>query len=261
MAGHRGVECRQVIGRSLDGFAESRGTEDPRCQHRMIRSPRTGLGCDYLLMKGAEIVGQVTNQDRHVEGPLDPHVGQGGQIATSARRRSVTEVGPGTGGAGRVGRHRGHVDHPLGTTIRVVELLDRLRDAAPGVLADEEIVFAYLFGSQVRGGAVADSDIDVAVLVGSGSDRETPQPVATAIRLAGRLERKLATGPIEVVVLNGAPLPLAGRVVAEGRPFYSTDEPRRVGYESLIFRQFADFDLMATALDRDLIRAHAEGRR
>ena len=142
-----------------------------------------------------------------------------------------------------------------------MELLDRLHDLAPEVLADERIVVAYLFGSQARGDAVAGSDIDVAVLAEDVTAGEDPPSIATAIRLADLLERELGSGPVEVVLLNDAPLPLAGRVVAEGKPFYSTDEPKRVAYESLVFRKFVDFDLMAAALDRELIRAHAEGRR
>lgn len=83
-----------------------------------------------------------------------------------------------------------------------------------------------------------------------------------SLRLARKLEHAAGVGPVGAfVVLNEAPLPLAGRVVNEGMLLYSRDEPRRCRYESLTFRMFTNFDLWARCLDLELIRAHAEGRR
>lgn len=139
-----------------------------------------------------------------------------------------------------------------------MDVLERLRAAADQAFDREPVDFAYLFGSQARGSAEPDSDIDIAAhLEGDISD-----PLRLSLRLARRLERVARVGSIEaVVILNTAPLPLAGRVVLEGRVFYSRDEPKRVDYESLIFRKFTDFDLMARALDEELLRGHANGTR
>ncbi|MDP2623974.1 MAG: hypothetical protein Q8Q29_09265 [Actinomycetota bacterium] len=78
---------------------------------------------------------------------------------------------------------------------------------------------------------------------------------------ASDLEKAAALGRlVEVVILNEAPLPLAGRVVREGRIIYSANEPARVRYESRTFREFTDFDREARLLDEELIRAHATRR-
>ena len=92
-------------------------------------------------------------------------------------------------------------------------------------------------------------------------DRAPADPLAEALALAGRLEEASGVGGIEVVVMNGAPLPLLGRILRERIVLYSRDEPARVAFESRAFREFLDFDLHARELDRELVRRHAEGRR
>lgn len=141
-----------------------------------------------------------------------------------------------------------------------MDVVSRLRDAAIVVFADQPVLFAYLFGSHARGSADRYSDVDVAAYFDYTIEPEAH--LAASLRLAGALERETGVGPVPgLVVLNEAPLPLAGRVVREGKLIYSVDEPRRVRYESRIFREFTDFDLQARKLDEDLLRAHAEGRR
>ncbi|HZD23397.1 MAG TPA: nucleotidyltransferase domain-containing protein [Acidimicrobiia bacterium] len=140
-----------------------------------------------------------------------------------------------------------------------MEILRTLRDSAASVFDGEPVAFAYLFGSQTRGTARPDSDVDVAVYLEDGNEED---PLDISFRLAGELERTSGVGAIEaVVVLNTAPLPLAGRVISDGRLIYTRDEPRRVRYESLIFRQFTDFDRMARILDEEMIQSHARGTR
>lgn len=87
-----------------------------------------------------------------------------------------------------------------------------------------------------------------------------------SLRLARKLEHAAGVGPVGAfVVLNEAPLPLAGRVVNEGMLLYSRDQPRRCRYESLTFRMFTNFDLWARCLDLELNsgprrRPQVEGR-
>lgn len=145
------------------------------------------------------------------------------------------------------------------TIDHVDDVLDRLRAAAPEALAGEPVVVAYLFGSQARGTARADSDVDVAALL-------APEvPAATyldaQLRIAQKLSDATHLGDVDVVVLNDAPLPLRGRVVHDRQVVYCTDEPARVEYESLTFREFVDFRVHAEQTDRELLARHAQGRR
>ena len=137
--------------------------------------------------------------------------------------------------------------------------LERLRRAARVVFERGPVAFAYLFGSTASGRRRPDSDIDIAVYV------EPPvgpnQSLDLQLALGARLESTLQQGEVDLIVLNEAPLALVGRILRERIVIYCRDEPARVRFESLAFRQFCDFDYHAAGLDRQLLRAIAEGRR
>lgn len=102
--------------------------------------------------------------------------------------------------------------------------------------AEADVVFAYLFGSQSTGRSGSRSDIDVAVYLRDGVDL-----FETRLRLVGVLERALGTDAIDLVVLNTAPLSLAGRILTTRRVLVDQQPPQRHLYESLTARQFVDF--------------------
>ena len=121
-----------------------------------------------------------------------------------------------------------------------MDVLQQLRDVAPEAFADTPVLFAYLFGSQATGRTHQRSDVDVAVYLDESVRPD--QRLDLSLRLAGTLERAGGVGPVEaLVVLNDARIALAGRVLAERQVLYVRDEPARVRYESLTFRQFHDF--------------------
>lgn len=89
------------------------------------------------------------------------------------------------------------------------------------------LVCAYLFGSQARGEATPDSDVDVAVLFHT-------EPPATldglGLTLAANIEA--ATGRrADVVVLNRASPALIHRVLRDGILVLETDRSARVRFE------------------------------
>lgn len=134
----------------------------------------------------------------------------------------------------------------------------RLRQAAAQTFGGSPVLFAYLYGSKATGRDRPDSDTDVAVYVDPSSDFDS---LWDALRVAGALETTAKLATVEVTVLNDAPLALAGRVLRDRIVIYSCDEPARVHYESLTFREFVDFDFHAKELDRELLKHIAEGRR
>jgi predicted nucleotidyltransferase len=108
-----------------------------------------------------------------------------------------------------------------GETSRRPPLAEEDRDAVltrlTHVLAGEEdVVFAYAFGSFVEGGPF--EDLDVALFLDDGCmDVLTRQ-----LDLTARLEAA-ASLPVDIVLLNDAPLGLRG-VALRGRLLYSRDE-------------------------------------
>ncbi len=104
--------------------------------------------------------------------------------------------------------------------------------SCPGVL------FAYLFGSAATGLLTPRSDVDLAVFVASGADGH-----ATRLAVARVAAQQLGTDAIDVVLLNRAPVSVAGRVLGTRRVLLDRDPYARHRYESLTARLFQDFRL------------------
>jgi len=115
---------------------------------------------------------------------------------------------------------------------RLETLGDTLRDACP------EVEFAYLFGSAAKGQIKPLSDIDIAVFLEPAADQFNSK-----LRVLAAASKHLATDRLDIVVLNTAPLSLAGRIVAGRRVILERKPFARQSYEALVIRQFADFRL------------------
>lgn len=139
-----------------------------------------------------------------------------------------------------------------------MNILSRVRDAAAEVFGGEPVLFAYLYGSQATGRDHAGSDVDVAVFVADSVP--TADRLELSLHLAGRLEEAAEVSPVAaLLVLNDAPLALAGRVLHDRKLVYSIDEPARIRFESRTFRQFHDFELHAEPMRRARLDAIAQG--
>lgn len=114
--------------------------------------------------------------------------------------------------------------------------LDGRAEAAISVLREHGARFALVFGSRVTGDHRPDSDLDVAAWWAE----DAPQS----------FEVLLPPG-IDLLVLNHAPLELAGRVAMEGQLLFDDDPPARVSWVATTRKIYAD------ELPR-LMRAHRE---
>lgn len=102
--------------------------------------------------------------------------------------------------------------------------------------ADADLCCAWLFGSHARGSAGAQSDVDVAVLFGADP------PVTLAglhLDLADRLRGALGR-PVDLVVLNRAPVDLAWRVLRDGVLLLERDRARRIRYQVRMRNEYLD---------------------
>jgi uncharacterized protein len=102
----------------------------------------------------------------------------------------------------------------------------------------QESVAVYLFGSEGRGTAGPDSDVDLAVLY---AKRPPGKLDSLHLALEADLERLLGR-PVEVIVLNSAPADLAHRVLRDGRLLFEGDRSARVAFEVRTRNEY--FDLL-----------------
>jgi predicted nucleotidyltransferase len=112
------------------------------------------------------------------------------------------------------------------------DLRDFFALGAPGVVA------VYLFGSEARGTARPDSDVDVALLYAKEPAETLDSP---RLALEGDLERLLGR-PVQVVVLNSAPADLVHRVLRDGRLLFEADRSARIAFEVAARNEY--FDLL-----------------
>jgi uncharacterized protein len=105
--------------------------------------------------------------------------------------------------------------------------------------------FALVFGSRARGDHRARSDHDVAAWW------PDDPPAAWEVRVP--------TG-VDLVVLNGAPLELAGRIALEGRLLFDDDPPSRVRWVADTRKIWLDERPRFERAHREFLEAAARGR-
>ncbi len=113
--------------------------------------------------------------------------------------------------------------------------------AVTGQLQAAGARFGYLHGSRVTGAPTAGSDIDVAAWFGA--------PVAVW-SVAPRLP-----GTVDLLVLDTAPLELAGRVAMHGRLLFEGDSAARVRWEASTRKIYLDELPRRDQARRDFVEA------
>jgi predicted nucleotidyltransferase len=104
--------------------------------------------------------------------------------------------------------------------------------------APEDVVCAYLFGSQARGTARHESDVDVAILLRTPPARTLEGQVPP---LGAELERALGRC-VDLVLLNDAPPDLTHRILRDGNLVLDRDRAARIRFEVKARNEY--FDLL-----------------
>lgn len=111
-------------------------------------------------------------------------------------------------------------------------------------LSDAGADFAYLFGSQARGEAQEESDLDVA----AHFPREAPQA----------FELEMPAG-VDLLILNDAPLAIKGRVATEGVLLFESDPVAHVRWLATTRKIYFDEKYRMDLAARDFVSAVERG--
>ena len=116
------------------------------------------------------------------------------------------------------------------------ELRDILQAELPKLVPG--LAAAYLFGSVARGEAKPSSDVDVGLLyVHAPASTLAEQPLFAAAELESLLGR-----PVDLVVMNSAPVDLVHRILRDGVLLLQPDPSSRIAFE--VRARNAYFDLL-----------------
>ncbi|ORV09818.1 DNA polymerase III subunit beta [Mycobacterium celatum] len=130
------------------------------------------------------------------------------------------------------------------TIAHVSDVAERTAEASEA-LRRHGAVFAYLHGSRADNSARPTSDIDIAAYFGA------QQPEAFEIMLPSG---------VDLLVLDNAPLELAGRVAMRGKLLFETDRARRVAWEATTRKIYLDELPRITRAHREFAEAVRRGR-
>lgn len=122
-----------------------------------------------------------------------------------------------------------------------------------GIFRRYPVEFAYLFGSRAGGRGRGMSDWDFGVHFRPASLRRAGQ---LALRLGADLERRLAPAPVDMVVLNTAPLLLRHRVL-RGRLIYCRNDVARARFAHRTLMAYLDFEPTGRIWTERVLRSRA----
>lgn len=137
------------------------------------------------------------------------------------------------------------IDRESAATLSRVQLDAALRAEVAAALRAAGARFALLHGSRVSGGAHPDSDLDVAAWW------EGPAPASFEVDLPPN---------VDLLVLNGAPLELRGRIAVDGQLLYDDDPPARVRWVATTRKIYFDELPRITRAHREFAEAQRRGR-
>lgn len=116
---------------------------------------------------------------------------------------------------------------------------------ATRVLRSARARFAFVHGSRATPAHPPDSDLDVAAWWGG----DAPPPWELSL-----------PGSVDLLVLDGAPLELAGRVAMGGRLLFDDDPPARVRWQAQTRLIYLDEEPRQAAMSKVFREARRHGR-
>ncbi len=105
---------------------------------------------------------------------------------------------------------------------------------------EDEVLFAYLFGSYAKGTQKEGSDIDIAIYLRDDTilERDPLYPSRLGIKIEKNLNGK---SRVDVRLLNGSTLRFINQVLRYGKLLHSRDEGKRIEFETSSLARYYDF--------------------
>jgi len=122
---------------------------------------------------------------------------------------------------------------------RVMNYFEKYTDKVKEIFSKEQVLFAYIFGSQASGNIGKLSDIDIAVYFNENMSKSAM--FNRKLRIMAEFSLLLKRDDIDVVILNDAYPLLEHRIIKQGEVIFSSDEKKRIDYEVKAVMRYLDF--------------------
>ena len=122
-----------------------------------------------------------------------------------------------------------------------MDLTNRLREKISGILVQQPVMLAYLYGSAVEGNMLPSSDVDIGLIFDPKRGLSSYERMQIEFKIAAEIERSCGILEADVRSIDNAPLTVQGAVVTEGILLYSRNEEFRVEYEVNTRKHYFDF--------------------
>ncbi|MEG3225543.1 MAG: hypothetical protein BME94_08585 [Methanobacteriales archaeon Met13] len=133
--------------------------------------------------------------------------------------------------------------------------MDALKKITRQLKDQDEIAFAYIYGSVARGEEREDSDIDIAAYLTHHPTLEDP---LLEFNLALELEKDIKR-KVDLRILNIAPVTFIHQVFKHGKLLFSRDENLRIKFESQKMDEYLDFLPLLEEYDKKRLERYGLG--
>jgi predicted nucleotidyltransferase len=138
------------------------------------------------------------------------------------------------------------------------QIIDRLQtNSVSDLFANNNVVLAYLYGSQSRDESGPLSDVDIAVLFTPNLSKQAR--FRHVLTLGYELGVILKRDDVQVVDLQEAPPLLRHRVYYDGRLLYCPDDAIRVKFETTALRDYVDTAPLRKLKEKYLYKRFTDG--
>ena len=121
------------------------------------------------------------------------------------------------------------------------------------IFSDENnILLAYIFGSQLRGKTGPLSDCDFAVFLSQEPSFQFKY------KLKNKLVNVLNTGQVDFIILNDAPIELKYKVIATGKIIFQKNSAAKVEFEADTLSRYFDYLPVLRAQKMDILKPKGE---
>ena len=120
---------------------------------------------------------------------------------------------------------------------------------------ENNILLAYIFGSQSRGKIGPLSDYDFAILL---SQKPSFQ---YKYKLKNKLVNFLDTGQVDLVILNDAPVELKYKIIATGKIIYQKNSIVRTEFEADTLSKYFDYLPVLRAQKKEILKFKPKGEK